>query len=150
MSNPLEINHLPDSRSVDLARESAAALSRLLRDHPTQDRARVRMDGTDLILPRQAIELLRNLLTEMAQGHAVTILPVHAELTTQEAANLLNVSRPHLIKLLEDGQLPFSKVGTHRRISLENLLAYKRRRDEASEAAAQELVDQAQTLDLGY
>lgn len=150
MSNPLEINDLPDSRSADLARESAAALSRLLRDHPAQDRARVRMDGTDLILPRQAIELLRNLLTEMAQGHAVTILPVHAELTTQEAANLLNVSRPHLIKLLEDGQLPFSKVGTHRRISLENLLAYKRRRDEASEAAAQELVDQAQTLDLGY
>ena len=150
MSNAIEVNSLPDAQSANLARDSSVALARLLRNHPEQDRAHVRMDGTDLILPRQAIELLRNLLTEMAQGNAVTILPIHAELTTQEAANILNVSRPHLIKLLKDGQLPFSKVGTHRRISLRELMEYKRQRSEQNEAAMQELTDQAQELDMGY
>ena len=150
MSNATKVNSLPDRQSTDLARESSTALARLLRDHPEQDRAHVRMDGADLVLPRQAIELLRHILTEMAQGNGVTILPVHAELTTQEAANILNVSRPHLVKLLENGELPFSKVGTHRRISLSALMAYKQHRDMRSEAAMQELADQAQELGMGY
>ena len=150
MPSALENSSLPDPRFADIARESSVALAQLLRSHPEQDRAHVRMDGADLVLPRQAIELLRNILNEMAQGNGVTILPVHAELTTQEAANLLNVSRPHLIKLLEAGELPFSKVGTHRRITLQDLMAYKAGRDAESEAAMQELVDQAQELDMGY
>lgn len=150
MNAATDRNDLPDAQAVDLARESAAALSRLLRDRPVEDRAHVRMDGADLVLPRQAIELLRNLLTEMAQGNAVTIMPVHAELTTQEAANMLNVSRPHLVKLLEEGRLPFSKVGSHRRIRLQDLMEYKRRRDAESQAALQALADQAQDLDMGY
>lgn len=150
MNTALEKSGLPDPLASDLARASSAALARLLREHPEQDRAHVRMDGADLVLPRQAVELLRNILTEMAQGHAVTILPVHAELTTQEAANILNVSRPHLVKLLEDGDIPFFKVGSHRRIRLQDLMAYSSRRAEESEAALQELVDQAQELDMGY
>jgi excisionase family DNA binding protein len=149
-SSALELRHLPDHQARDLARESSAALARLLREHPEEDRAHVRMDGADLILPRHALELLKNLLAEMAQGNAVTLLPVHAELTTQEAANLLNVSRPHLIKLLESGELPFTKVGTHRRISLETVLAYKQRRIADAERALQALVDDAQANDLGY
>jgi len=143
-------NYLPDVQATTLARESSAALARLLQSHPTQDRARVRMDGEDLILPRHAIELLRSLLAEMAQGNAVTIMPIHAELTTQEAANLLNVSRPHLVKLLEDGRLPHTRVGTHRRIRLADLVAYQQQRDAACDAALQELVDQAQELGMGY
>ena len=150
MNTALEKSGLPDPVASDLARASSAALARLLREHPEQDRAHVRMDGVDLVLPRKAVELLRNILTEMAQGHAVTILPVHAELTTQEAANILNVSRPHLVKLLEDGDIPFFKVGSHRRIRLLELMAYSSRCAEESEAALQELVDQAQELDMGY
>lgn len=150
MPDAAKLNSLPDPQSADLARESSVALARLLRDHPEQDRAHVRMDGADLVLPRQAIELLRHILNEMAQGNGVTVLPIHTELTTQEAANILNVSRPHLIKLLENGQLPFSKVGTHRRINLSSLMAYKQQRDEGSDAALQELTDQAQTLGMGY
>jgi excisionase family DNA binding protein len=150
MPNTHRVSDLPDPQAATLARESSAELARLLHEHPEQTRAHVRMDGADLILPRQAIELLRNILAEMAQGNAVTILPVHAELTTQEAANLLNVSRPHLVKLLEEGQLPFTKVGTHRRIGLADLMAYKRKRDAESQAALQALVDEAQALDMGY
>ncbi|MEQ5801632.1 helix-turn-helix domain-containing protein [Halomonas sp. H10-9-1] len=139
-----------DAELTRLARASATELSQLLRERPESDRAHIKLDGADLVLPRQALVLLRDLLIEMAQGNAVTILPTHAEVTTQEAANMLNVSRPHLVKLLEEGAIPFTRVGTHRRIRLQDLLAYKRQQEEASEAALQALADQAQDLDMGY
>ncbi|OOG28802.1 DNA-binding protein [Thioalkalivibrio denitrificans] len=141
---------LPNAETTDLARDSATELSKLLARIPEADRARVQLDGTELILPRDALALLRDILTEMAQGNAVTILPRHAELTTQEAANLLNVSRPHLIKLLEEGRIPFTRTGTHRRIRYQDLTAYKTERDRKSQDATEELVKQAQELDMGY
>ena len=152
MNAGTEYNDLPDPQEATLARDSAAALARLLRERPAEDRARVQLADEDLVLPRHAIELLRNILIEMAQGNAVNIMPVHAELTTQEAASILNVSRPHLVKLLEQGELSFCKVGTHRRIRLRDLMDYKRQRDEASEAAMQALAEQAQAQenDIGY
>lgn len=141
---------LYDAELSRLARASATDLSQLLREQPESDPAHIKLDGADLVLPRQSLLLLRDLLTEMAQGNAVTILPTHAEVTTQEAANMLNVSRPHLVKLLEEGAIPFTRVGTHRRIRLQDLLDYKRQQEEASEVALQELADQAQDLDMGY
>lgn len=133
-----------------LARVSAAELSRLLSENPNTDRASVKMDGHDLILPRQAISLLRDLLADMAQGNAVTIVPMHAEMTTQQAAGILNVSRPHIVKLLESGKLTFTKVGTHRRIRFEDLMAYKQKQKQVSADAMDELVSQAQNNNMGY
>lgn len=150
MRTPTRDNMLPDSEASALARASATELSKLLARKPESDRARVQLDGTDLVLPRHALALLRDLLAEMAQGNAVTIVPTHAELTTQQAANILNVSRPHLIKLLEDGAIPFSRVGTHRRIRYQDLMAYKAERDHASQEALDALIEQAQELDMGY
>jgi excisionase family DNA binding protein len=150
MSNAEYTDDLPSPEAVSLARESAAALSRLLRERPESDRARVQLDGEELILPRSALSLLRNLLSEMAQGHAVTTIPVHAELTTQQAADMLNVSRPFLVKLLETDEIPHTRVGTHRRVRLKDLLEYKKQRDRKADAALQELADQAQDLDMGY
>ena len=141
---------LPDTESSALARASAEELSRLLGQMPEAERASVKLDGNDLILPRQALALLRDLLVEMAQGNAVTIVPTHAELTTQEAANILNVSRPHLVKLLEEGAIPFSKTGTHRRIRYQDLMAYRDHRDHESKEALDQLVSQAQEHDMGY
>ncbi|MCA1799644.1 MAG: helix-turn-helix domain-containing protein [Xanthomonadaceae bacterium] len=140
---------LPDTDTIALARTSAEELSRLLADKPRADRAQVRLDGHDLILPRQALALLRDLLADMAQGHAVTIVPMHAELTTQEAANLLNVSRPYFVGLLEAGTIPFTKVGTHRRVRYEHLIAYKNQRDKESQELLDELTRQAQELKMG-
>ncbi len=141
---------LPDSESSALARSSAEELSRLLGQMPETERARVQLDGNDLVLPRQALALLRDLLVEMAQGNAVTIVPTHAELTTQEAANILNVSRPHLVKLLEEGVIPFSRTGTHRRIRYQDLMSYRAQRNQESKAALDELVSEAQDHDMGY
>ncbi len=101
-------------------------------------------------LPTSALRLLVDILAELADGNAVKVVPIHAELTTQEAADLLNVSRPHLVKLLEDGVLPFHKTGKHRRVRFADLMQFKTGRDSDSEAAMEELARQAQELNLGY
>lgn len=150
MTEESETGALPDEESASLARESAQALTRLLRNRPASDRARVTLDGQDLVLPRQAVALLRDLLANMAQGHAVTIMATHAELTTQEAADMLNVSRPHLIKLLESGEIAFDKVGSHRRIRFQDVTDYKKKRLTRSYELLTELAQQAQEDDLGY
>lgn len=141
----------PENRETALiAQESAKELSRLLRELPEAARARVRLDHRDIILPRQALVLLRDILAEMARGNAVTVTPIHAELTTQEAANFLNVSRPFLIKLLETGEIPFTRTGTHRRVRFQSLLEYKEQREAESEEALEKLARQAQEEDMGY
>lgn len=141
---------LPDTETAELARASASELSRLLARRPATERARVQLDGTELVLPRHALALLRDLLAELAQGNAVTIVPTHAELTTQQAADVLNVSRPHLVKLLEEGVIPFTRVGTHRRIRYQDLMAYQLQREAESREAMDALAAQAQELGMGY
>ena len=85
---------------------------------------------------------------ELSLGNAVQAVPVPEKLTTQEAANILNVSRPHMVKLLEEGQLPFHKTGRHRRVLFADLMKYKGQRDSDSNKAMQELADLSQELGL--
>jgi excisionase family DNA binding protein len=92
----------------------------------------------------------RPLRSVMAQGHAVTLISVHAELTTQQAADLLNVSRPYLVLLLESGVVPYRKIGTRRRVLFEHLMAYKKAEEVKRMEALNELVRQAHELGLGY
>jgi excisionase family DNA binding protein len=101
-------------------------------------------------LPTSALRLLMEILGELALGNAVKVVPIHAELTTQEAADLLNVSRPHLVKLLEMGELPFHKTGRHRRVLFSDLMDFKDRRDQNSQDAMEALAAQAQELGMGY
>lgn len=101
-------------------------------------------------VPTSALRLLADVLGALADGNAVKIVPIHAELTTQEAADMLNVSRPHLVKLLEQRELPHHMTGKHRRVRFADLLRYKAERDRVSEQAMKELAEQAQELGMGY
>ena len=102
-------------------------------------------DNTHQIeLPTSSLTLLMSILGELANGNAVQVVPVHAELTTQEAANILNISRPHMVKMLEEGKLPFHKTGRHRRVLFADLMNYKEQRDNESRVAMQELADLSQ------
>ncbi len=107
-------------------------------------------DPVAVTMPQEALDHLVEVLGQMANGNAVTIVPVHEELTTHRAAEFLNVSRPYLIGLLEAGKIPYRMVGTHRRIRLTDLMAYKKQDDERRDKALAELTQQAEDLDLGY
>ena len=137
----------PTDEESLLARDSSRQLSGL-----TKHDLRVRLPDTneDVTLPASAVRLLVQLLSEMAEGNAVTLIPIHAELTTQRAGDFLGVSRPFLVKLLEEGKLPFRKVGTHRRVLFKDLMNYKREIDEKRLKTLEELAAQAQELDMGY
>jgi excisionase family DNA binding protein len=104
--------------------------------------------GEEIELPHSVFEVLVRVVHEMARGNAVRVLPVHAELTTQQAAEILGVSRPYLIGLLEKGELPFRKVGSHRRVRLDDLLVYKDKRDRDRRRALDRLAAESQELGL--
>lgn len=107
-------------------------------------------DGNHIELPASALEALRKVLEAMSRGDSVTVIPHDKQLTSQEAAEILSVSRPHLIKLLDRGELPFHRVGTHRRIKIEDALAYRERRDAERRAALAELTRLSEELPGGY
>jgi len=94
--------------------------------------------------------LLVDILTNMAEGNAVTLIPVHVELTTKQAADILGVSRPFLIRLLEEGKIPFRKVGTHRRVYFKDVQVYKIQIAKERQSVLTQLVEEAQALDVGY
>jgi excisionase family DNA binding protein len=101
-------------------------------------------------LPAFAARLLIDALTALAEGHAVTVVPVPAELTTQQAADMLNVSRPYLIKLLDERKVPYRRVGNRRKVLLADLLSYKRKDDRLRREILDELSREAQAIGLEY
>jgi len=107
-------------------------------------------NGESITIPTKALELLSDILTEMAGGKAVSLVSSDAELSTQQAADLLGTSRPHLVKLLEVGNIPFRKVGTHRRVLLEDVLEYKSQLKKQRKDNLKFLAEEAQSLGLGY
>lgn len=153
ITNRLPKTILPLEKEVEAAVQGQRELASLLSTKFETQRIDI-FDKEDkphtLVLPTSALRLLVDILGELAIGNAVKVVPVHAELTSQEAADLLNVSRPHLVKMLEEGAIPFTKTGRHRRIRFSDLMAFKQQRDQDSQEAMEELVRQTRELGLGY
>lgn len=138
------------SPSPETSRAAGEALRSLSNHEATGLVVRVRddHDAAEVELPAELVPLLVEVLGQIANGNGVRVVPVHAELTTQQAADLLNTSRPYLIKLLEGGAIPFHLTGTHRRVKLGDLLAYKHVRDAERRVILDELTSEAQELGL--
>jgi len=143
---------VPTAQDAAIAREASRMLAPYV-EHLESLRFQVGEEKKvtqKLLLPATAVRLLLDLLTEMAAGNAITLIPVHAQLTTQQAADVLNVSRPFLVSLLEQGKIPHVKVGTHRRILFEDLMRYKKEIDRERQKALDELIRESEKLNIGY
>jgi excisionase family DNA binding protein len=137
---------VPTADESVLAKEASRALAA-----SGEKELRIRLeDGGELVLPKSATKLIQHLLLEMSHGNAVTLIPIHAALTTQEAANILGVSRPYIVKLIDSGELPHDQVGTHRRIRFSDLENYRNRFEARRKKILEELADEAQDLGMGY
>ncbi len=142
---------LPSPREAGLALASAKALASKLAEDPDTVTIHLAEDEHEVIeLPSTAVRLLIDLLNEMARGNAVSLIPTNAELTTQQAAELINVSRGFLIKLLDSRQIPYRLVGTHRRVLYSDLKAYEERSRRDRLKALDRLVEESQALGIGY
>lgn len=140
----------PTEADSRLAVESSRRLSRILGRQRKSLKVRVEQDEDAIAIPMSAFRLLADILTEMGKGNAVTLIPINAELTTQQAADILNVSRPFLIEQLEKGIIPFRRVGTHRRILFRDLMSYKQAIDQNRLRALEQLSALDQKHGLGY
>jgi excisionase family DNA binding protein len=143
----------PSEADALLARESSRRLAMRKFGRKTSIRIQVIDDGEEaetIAVPASALRLFLQLLTEMSQGNAVTLIPTHAELTTQQAADLLNVSRPYMAKLLDEGKIPGRTVGKYRRVRFDDLMAFKRKDDDARAKVLDQLTAEAQELGMGY
>lgn len=145
------IVHLPTPAEVEQAKQTSRTLSK----YTDVDRVQMSLKGSngetdELVLPGHVLQLLLDVLSEVSQGNAVSLIPHHQEVSTQEAASLLNVSRPFLVGLLEKGELPFRKVGSHRRVLLTDVLAYKEKTEKQRNQALDELASLSQDEGMGY
>ena len=153
MNAPAIPKTLPSAEDIALARESGRVLSTVLKTRAETQQIDFHDDQgavRTVSIPTSALRLLLDVLTEIGQGNAVSIIPIHAELTTQVAADVLNVSRPFLVQLLEKGDTPIHKVGPHRRVRYLDVIAYKNRIDAERRKALDELAAQSQELGMGY
>lgn len=146
-----KIVHLPTPADVEQAKISSRTLSK----YADVDRVQLAIRGCngesdDLVLPGHVLQILLDVLSEMSKGNAISLIPHHQELSTQEAANLLNVSRPFLVGLLEKGEIPFRKVGAHRRVLLRDVLGYKESTDRMRAQALDDLAALSQGEGMGY
>lgn len=146
---------LPDEEVTEQAADAVAQLTGFLRAHPTPT-THVQLvtehaeEMTTIVVPAVAFRFFVDVLAELANGNAVTVAPVHAELTTQQAADLLNVSRPYLVKLLDRREIPYRRVGNRRKVRLVDLIDYQRRDEALRRDIADELTREAEKIGLEY
>jgi excisionase family DNA binding protein len=142
---------IPTEADIKISTQSSRVLASLTNSHSQTQKITVESENgkeESLLIPSVAYELLIDILSQISQGNAVTLVPVQAELSTQQAANLLDVSRPYLIKLLESKKIPYRKIGKHRRILAKDLYQYKADIDAKRSQSLDKLTALTEELDL--
>lgn len=150
-----DIRRMTPVAAPERQRNRVEALSQLLdrAQKPAKARSKCRLIGPDeevIEIPETVFQILARVSEVLARGDAVTIVPVGQELTTQQAANILNVSRQYLVRLLDDGKIPYTKTGKHRRLRMADVLTFKRQRDREREQALTELAHLSEDELGGY
>ena len=144
------ISVVPEAGDVELARDALRLVDEALTESASDDPVIITVVGAteDVVVPRTVVGLLSRILANLANGEGVALIPVDRELSTQKAADILNVSRPFLIRLLDEGRIDFRMVGTHRRVKTASLLRYLGQDESERHAAADEL--SRMTKELGF
>lgn len=138
----------PDPADAEVMTRLSAEINEIYREHG--EARLLGPDGEMIGIPASAFQALRLVVDAMSRGQTVVLAPQEEELTSQQAADLLRVSRPHLVKLLDDGEIPFHRVGTHRRVRLEDVLAYRSRRSQGRREKLDELTRLSEGFEGGY
>jgi excisionase family DNA binding protein len=144
---------VPTPEATTMAEHALRSLGEFLTNPPERVTVSVvepSLPDTRITIPGGIVCLIAEVLQTISEGQPFTILPLEAELSTQEAADLLNVSRPYLVKLLDSGIIPSRRVGVYRRVRAADVLHYKRKNEAARHEVLDELTQQAQELDMGY
>lgn len=151
LDNRTEQRQLAQSEPIAAREDERQTIARVEDFLRRQHGASARLVGPNnetIELPESAYLLLKAVIFQLARDNAVSIVPVHKQLTTQQAADLLNISRPYLIRLLEQGAIRYERVGSHRRLKFGDVMAYRRRRAQAEETALDELLESGEELGL--
>lgn len=148
------VTHRTSKKEQQIALRAVAGLSHtaavISKQKSDTVQIKIHETGDFITIPKKALDLFFSILNNMAEGKSFSIIPSDSEISTQQAADMLNVSRPHIVKLVEEGIIPYKKVGSHRRISIEDLIEYDRKLKEQRDTSLKALAEQAQDLNLGY
>lgn len=139
----------PSKLEQRMAIESYPQLSSVL-SHISSEETEIEIEETNerIKIPSRALKFLGEILKAMGEGKPISIVPIATEVTTQKAAELLGCSRPHLVKLLEDGEIEYIKVGKHRRVKFEDVLAYRRKMKEEQKRNIIDIMESDEELGL--
>lgn len=146
----ISIKNKLTEKDQKFAKDAVGTLKRITTGTKTHAPVIFQVEGSSISVPRKAVLLLEKVLDEMADGRTVQIASFSKEMGTQEAADLLMVSRPHLVKLLETGKIPYKKVGAHRRVLLEDVRKYEITLRKTRKKTLDKLAREAQEMGLGY
>ena len=145
--------YTPTPEAVTLASKALKELGELANEPPERVTFALvdpPLKEVQITIPGSMLRLIVNIFDAVSRGEPVTLLPHEAELSTQEAANFLNVSRPYLVKLLDEGHIPSRKVGVYRRVRAQDVMRYKQEERKRQEQVLDALAKEAQELELGY
>ena len=150
MENFIDYNLEISEEERNIASNADKFLKKVLGELSSNINIKIQESNEQVTIPKKAFELLLHILHEMSEGKGMLLLPSDAELSTQQTADLLHVSRPFVVKLVEKGEIPFRKVGTHRRIKLQDAMTYKKQMEIKASKALDNLAKQAQKLNFDY